>query len=218
MTAFTVAAQGRVREDFANTHLLNARLCAVRAHDVERSSAGKALGPFFDEIRADVAASILSSVASLEAFVNEVVFGSDELFGHQSTDMVRMTIELMERHPLLKKLEILTVLNGKPKPDMGKRPGQDVSALVELRNGLVHFRPEWMEKQQRHAKLGERLRNKFGLSPFFDYNEPLFPRACMSYGCAKWAVESVRDFVLEVADANGWPCAFRKLGQLFELP
>jgi hypothetical protein len=83
---------------------------------------------------------------------------------------------------------------------------------------MVHFRPEWPDEQKAHATLGERLRSKFALSPFFDASEPIFPRACMSYGCSKWAVESIRDFIVEYADGNGWTCGIKKMLPKLSLP
>ena len=167
---------------------------------------------------ANTVASILSSMAALEAFVNEIRFEPAEYFPHQVPELVASSLSQSEREPLLERVAFLSVLNGRKKPDLGRNPGQSVGALVDLRNALVHFRPEWPDEQKAHSKLGEQLRGRFALSPFFDSSEPIFPRACMSFGCAKWAVESIRDFIVEYANSNGWRYGFEVLLPRLVLP
>lgn len=143
----------RTRMNFANTHLLHAHRFALQAHTVETAHAGHPFGAFTDEIMAAVVASVLSSMAALEAYVNEVAFEPTEHFRNTSPELVRSSLIMVERQPLLDRLAFLAVLNGMPKPDLGKNPGQSVATLVELRNALVHFRPEWPDEQKAHAKL-----------------------------------------------------------------
>ena len=76
---------------------------------------------------------------------------------------------------------------------------QDAELLIALRNGLVHGRPEWHTPGQPFddvEKLGERLNEKqFSPSPFIlAEGNAYFPDKCLSYGCAKWAVESSISF------------------------
>lgn len=78
---------------------------------------------------------------------------------------------------------------------------QDIRALLELRNALVHYKSEWFDEQDNHAELSELLENKAVRSPFFTspqlLKEPLFPRAWASHGTTVWAVKTVRDTVLQ---------------------
>jgi len=214
----TLASTGRARMNFANTHLANAHRFAMLVHEVETSNAGQPFGPFIEDIMANGLATVMSSMAALEAYVNEVTFDPAAHFPAQAPDLVASSLALIARQPILERIAFLSVLNGRARPEFGRNPGQGVAALVDLRNALVHFRPEWPDEQKAHAKLGDRLRSKFALSPFFDASEPLFPRACISYGCSKWAVESVRDFIVELADDNGWTCGIKKMLPKLGLP
>ena len=213
-----MSASGQVRTNFANTHMANAHRFASLVHQVETANAGQPLGSFFEDIRANAVASVMSSVASLEAYLNEVQFDPVGHFPNQEPELVRLSLTLVERRPLVERIAFLAVLNGKQKPDMDRTPGQNVAVLVKLRNALIHFRPEWPDEAEAHDKLGAKLRHRFALSPFFEASEPIFPRACMSYGCAKWAVENVRDFVIEYAEDNGWQCGLKKMLPRLELP
>jgi hypothetical protein len=87
------------------------------------------------------------------------------------------------------------VKHGKPF-DCGAKPYQDVAALIELRNGLVHFKPEWFDQQEAHAKLSKTLAKKVEPSPFL-VSEPLFPRAWAGSSCTIWAVRSVSQLMVE---------------------
>ncbi len=70
-SATDLTATARSRMNFANTHLFNAHRFALRVHEVETTNAGEPFGAFWESIQADTLAAIMSSVASLEAFVNE---------------------------------------------------------------------------------------------------------------------------------------------------
>jgi hypothetical protein len=212
-------ATGRVRTNFANKHLMNAHRFAVVVHGVERQNVGQPFGAFIDEISANVVASVMSSVAAVEAYVNEVRFEAASHFPHQPPELVASCLQLIERQSIRERLNFLSVLNARQKPDFGREPGQSVAALIDLRNALVHFQPEWPDEQEGHARLGKRLEGRFALSPFYDDSAPTFPDRCMSYGCARWAVERVGQFLVEFENENenenGWILGIQKtLGRM----
>ena len=204
--------------NFANTHMANAHRFALLVHQEESENAGQPFGPFIEGITANVIATVMSAVASLEAFLNEVRFDPDGHFSNQTPELVKASLALVERRSILERLGFLAVLNGRPKPDLGCIPGQHIVALIGLRNALVHFHPEWPDEQVAHEKHGASHKKRFPLSPFYAATEPIFPRACMSYGCAKWAVENVRDFVITYADDNDWQCGLKKMLPKLGLP
>ncbi len=72
-------------------------------------------------------------------------------------------------------------------------------ALLELRNALVHFKPEWFNQQGKHSRLSNKLAARLR-SPWFPEPEPLFPRAWASAECAKWACNSVKDLIIDFED------------------
>ncbi len=65
-------ATARQRSNFAVQHMLAAARFARLCYKVEAENAGSPFGPFYDEIISYVTATILSSVAGLEANINEI--------------------------------------------------------------------------------------------------------------------------------------------------
>jgi hypothetical protein len=56
-------------------------------------------------------------------------------------------------------------------------PVDNAVALIDLRNAVVHFRPEWSdERLVEHDELSTNLDGKFNHSAFFP-DEPMFPSA-----------------------------------------
>ena len=97
----------------------------------------------------------------------------------------------------MEKYDLALTLRAAPPLYKGLPAYQNVDALVHLRNALIHFKPEWDDAQVKHKKLSARLQYKFALSPFLPAHEPLFPKGCMSHGCAEWAVTSVVGFLTD---------------------
>lgn len=77
-----------------------------------------------------------------------------------------------------------------------------------MRNGLVHFKPEFSGEGGRHEELGQRL-HEAHRSPFLK-GEALFPRAWASHSCASWAVERVVALEAVVSSELGVQSRFRK--------
>ena len=70
--------------------------------------------------------------------------------------------------------------------------------LIDLRNMLVHFKPEWDNDQKKHKEVEKKLKGRFELNPFWPKNNPIFfPFKCLSHGCANWAVGSSMRFILQ---------------------
>jgi hypothetical protein len=213
----TLVATGRSRMNFANSHLVGANHLALVVQQIEISNAGNPWGDFYEPMLANASAVIMLTVASLEAFLAELQFEPEARFSTQSPELKDEFFELIDRRPIPDRFCLLAMLNGRPKPDFGRRPGQDVATLIDLRNALVHYDPEWSDEKGKHSSLSARLAYKFDRCAWLP-DEPLFPRAWVSYSCCQWAVKAVRDFVLEYARDNGWAHMFEKLAQRISLP
>ncbi len=183
------------RINFALQHLLGAARLSRQAYQIERINAGQVYGPFFEELLHIVPASIMLSVASLEAFVNELFADGTERFPSVRKELLDTIWDLAERVALLEKFDLTLTLKGVPAMEKGQASYQNVDTLVHLRNALVHFKPEWDDELDKHARLSKRLKHKFSLSPFILESEPLFPKRFISHGCAEWAVRSVVEFL-----------------------
>lgn len=80
-------------------------------------------------------------------------------------------------------------------PNEGSAPWQDAATLVLARNSLMHFRPVWdhLDANKEESKIVKALKGKVPIVPAYK-SQIVFPHAFMSYGCAKWAVETVLTF------------------------
>jgi hypothetical protein len=204
----------RVRSNFANLHLLNARRFALEAKGVEQANVGAEFGAFWDELQAHATSAVLFAAFSLEAWVNEISFDRDVTFADPRERSLVDWFEQEQRNvSTLDKLGALTAIRSQTRPDYGKDPGQSVTALVRLRNALVHYKPAWSHQREDHAKLDDLLRGKFELSGWLNEPEGIFPRRCMTSSGARWAIRSVVNFTDEVEKANGWKLTLADLGK-----
>jgi hypothetical protein len=104
--------------------------------------------------------------------------------------------ETFEREPPLDKFDFALLLRHKPKLNRGARPCQDVALVIELRNALIHFKPEWDNEADRHRKISERLANRFTPNPLLN-DQNIFPRQWATHSCTQWALEQCLAFAEE---------------------
>jgi len=167
------------------------------------------------EHRALVMACIASSVSFLEAMINEWFADAADAQrkGKRIKQLDENTQSLMaslwdvetyaRTASTLEKYQAALRLSKKATYQKGENPFQDAKILIELRNALLHFKPEWVlanvgdADQADLPSLEIKLRNKFPVNPFLKDARPLFPTQCMSHGCAQWATYSAISFVGE---------------------
>ncbi len=125
------------------------------------------------------------------------------LFPELKIEVMAKLWELYEQKPILEKFEFALLLKSAPAFDRGGSPYQDVSTIIRLRNGLMHFKPEWFSAQEEHAKLSKLLAYRATLCPFFLKSEPLFPRGWTSHATVKWVIRSSLEFMLEFEHRAG---------------
>lgn len=229
-----------IRHHLSSNHLFSAYLFAQRAAQIEQI--GKPTKNQRLEHRSFVAASIMSSVAFLEAAINELyvicaehpddvhVSGhpQDSRFGCIGVDSIQLLgalwhVENFQRSAnLLDKCQTALRLAKKSEFNKGTNPYQDAKLVVDLRNLLIHFKPE-----QREIAVGPgnrlasdafeaKYRNKFAVNPIaakyagistsvgpLEADHPFFPEKCLGSDCANWAFRSMLTFTDEM---------FRRLG------
>jgi hypothetical protein len=203
----------RLRAGFAIPNLRAASHFALSAAKIERKHFGEQLSSFYDEIRYNVLASVLLSVASLEANINELLADKGNIPGI-NTSAEEVVVELLEQSSILDKYQSFLRLRGFKVMDGGSEPFQSAAVLVRLRNSLVHFKPEWHDEQNHHARIGSNLLGKFELSPFFKASDVVFPERSMSAGCANWAVCTALSFMKTFHDICG--CSFKFGDELYD--
>lgn len=210
------------RYNFAVQHLVAAARFARLCFQVEAINSGKPFGPFHDEIRSYATAAVFSSVAALEANINEVFADAQDgsiSFGTVNSKLVNEIWELIETKQILEKYQFALLIQGKDRMSKGEKAYHYANTLITARNALVHFKPEWHHQQKMHEKISRILKGKFQLSPFLDENAPIFPMRCMTHGFADWAIRSSLNFVSRFAQESGTPNKFdRFLDRLKTIP
>jgi hypothetical protein len=194
MIQITGSALAKTRMNLALHHLFAASRFAANVVRIERLNSGQAFGPFWEEILHNSLGVATLTVAALESYANEMYFEGSVLNGKVTSAAAEEIGQLVDRESILRKYSVaLSVQTGR-RMDYGKKEVQNVDALVRIRNGVVHFRPEWFGDQAEHEKLSRKLQHKFQPSQFLA-NEPLFPRSWASGSFSLWAVNSVIEFL-----------------------
>jgi hypothetical protein len=198
------------RRYLSTDHFYAAQTLCEEARKVELDLKEGRVKGFADDhrrrYRSFVIPAITSSAAFLDTSIAELL--SDVHDGHESLPnedpalvgaLARMVDWKIGRRLQLQPLEkydfVLSHFE-KVRFDKGTAPYQDAKLVVELRNALVHYEPEWLllreepAPQAEQARLERALNGKFELSPFDPSDYPFFPERCVSAGCAEWALES----------------------------
>ena len=207
--------------DFSTQHFNAATLFADVTLKIEQHPEG--VPGEYSRHQAFASGAVLSAVAFMEAYINElfthcssgVVAGVEGLTREQVGLLGRLWergIPRTARFSILQKYEIALDLLGRPQVDRGAAPYQDASALVDLRNALVHFEPELYPvpgpqapsvPQEAQPPLERKLRGRFVLNPLAREDFGFFPDQCLGAGCAQWAVSTSLSFVRSFVDHAG---------------
>jgi hypothetical protein len=194
---FKVQATGDTRVNMSVPHLLSAAILCRRVGELEHANAGQQFGEFWHDIFANASGAVFAAVAALESYANELFIDHKTVFPELRVEVMAKLWELFEQKPTLEKFEFAVLLKNGQALDRSASPYQDVDAIIRLRNGLIHFKPEWFSAQEEHAKLSVRLKHRATLSQFFPKSEPLFPRGWTSHATIVWVVQSVLEFLLD---------------------
>ncbi|TFW09446.1 hypothetical protein E4K72_05885 [Oxalobacteraceae bacterium OM1] len=197
LSPLTVQATADTRINMSVPHLLSAASLSRRVGELETKHANEELGEFWRDIFASACGAVFAATASLESYANELFIDHATVFPELREEVMVKLWELFEQKPILEKFEFaLLIKNGEPF-ERGISPYQDVGAIIRLRNGLIHFKPEWFSAREEHAKLSSHLKHRATLSPFFPSSEPLFPQGWTSHATVAWVVKSVLKFFLD---------------------
>lgn len=205
------------RPGFGLAHLRTAAKLSKLCRDVEIENEGAKFGPFFDDLTDYSTACVMSCVASLEAYINEIFIDRDKHFDSHDIHLMDDLWDVLERKNVIDKFQFSLLLKGKKKLNPSSMVVDHIKILIKLRNSLVHFKPEWVHLQKEHDKIGKALNGKFEMSPFLMSSEPIFPLGCMSHSMTKWAIRSSYDFIEEFSKASTIENRFYKFKHLFNL-
>ena len=197
-TTMTAATQ----TNLSSLYLISACSFARRVKDLEVENEGRKFAEFWDEIFGYASATILTMVAALESYINEFFTDVYDNFASVDKNTLSIVVEAHEFNSVLEKFDLALKLKKLDKLKQGDQTFQNIKLLIQLRNALVHFKPEWGDEQKEHAKLSNKLRGRFEGSSFLS-DSRLFPRAWASHGCCVWTVESTIAFIEEFEDRAG---------------
>lgn len=195
----TAEGHGRVIANFAWQHMKAAMTFREQLASIESANLSQSFGSFFEDIRSYGSGCIMSAAASLEALINEFFITSDGPLRRQLSDFEshfwgRGGIEW--KSPL-EKYQIALDMLDLPRMDERSPSFREASALIELRNALVHYKPTWDPDRQRKVEMIEVLAGKYDLSPFPDEGADFVTMRSMSASCMRWVVAATFKFMWE---------------------
>ncbi len=209
-----------LRYYFSGVHLRTARIFGCECRAIECAYGPGDWQEIVSRYQAFAIGAVFAAVAGLEAGINEVFVDAvawqeenrteatrsrpDGVLNGLDTCVVRRLAESwtkFERRDVMSKCNKALADAGLPK--MAPAEIEETKLVIKLRNELVHYKPktEWLEtgtgSRETNRVLVE-LENKFAPSPFFeDTADPFFPRKCLGYGSASWALDSIESFLRE---------------------
>jgi hypothetical protein len=214
----SASAIAGLKTHFSAQHMLAAALFARKTFEIESTYPKDLVSrePYHAH-RGYVTAAVLSAVASLEATINELFIDARDknphTFKNVDSSFPKLLAEVwdgIESISILGKYQTALILARKPEFDRGTPPYKEVASLIQLRNALVHYKPEWDTDQKEHKKIEGRLKSRFAVNPFTGPNDAFFPKKCLGHGCAEWAVESGVTFIDEFFGRLGLSSIFNR--------
>jgi hypothetical protein len=170
--------------------------------------------------RAYVLGAVFTATAFMEAGINELYlsaaegspyseFGLDDMRAAELAKKWREGEGRDRYSPVLTKFQDALTLSQLPAYDEATSPYRDASRLIDLRNAITHYKPEWDVALDKHAHLANKLQGYFPESRFADPNQVFFPHRCLGAGCAQWAVAASSNFVIDFRKRMGLNETFR---------
>ena len=212
-----LSATASAKTNFSGHHMLSAAHFARQSAIIEKNCKDGITDELRDEHRAYVTGAIIVSVASLEATITEVFISARDKdnifkdFDHTIPNVLEELLDFVEwSSKILQKYQFVLTAANKEAFDRGKSPYQEVDDLIQLRNALVHYKPEWDTDLKNHKKIEDRLEKRWlkariNLNPFAHENNAFFPKKCLGHGCAEWSVKSTIEFIEDFYRRMGFP-------------
>lgn len=194
-------------------HMMGAALFSKRVREIEEQNKGQPFGPFFSEIIWNASAATFLTVAAIEAYINEIFLSANTHFPSKIAQVVDGRWKKIAHFQTLKKYQEALRLKGKEGIPKGCSIYQNIASLIEARNALIHFQPQWHDESRSHRRIANLLKGKFDTSPFMDQGASFFPDKCMTYGYVKWAIDTAMAFANEFSDRSGILNKFTKYNE-----
>ncbi|MEX0771040.1 MAG: hypothetical protein WD035_09925 [Balneolaceae bacterium] len=213
-------------------HLLAAVMFAKKCDELEKrhKDDSKVDTVIRSEHRSYAISTIILTVAFLEATINDFFAGiSNTLKNYETIADERILDEIktlwnnkgIERQNMLYKYEQAFSILQITSFDKSKEPCQDVILLIDLRDELVHFKPEWIlfgnQFGANEHKMAQRLRGKFNPNTLLPDSMPFYPDRCLGSSCTRWAIKSSVAFTDFFYQEIGLDAPYEKYRDQFEM-
>jgi hypothetical protein len=195
------APEVKLRYNFTYNFLVGAAALTRLAIEIENKGKDATETERFEH-KAFIAGCIMQSVAALESEVWSLLnhgpghhLGSDGL-DNKSKDILSIVADSFDKESVLTKYNLILQLIRRKKLDLGVQPMQDLNLLISLRNEITHFKSLWTNELDR-KKLFKILEEKDSTPPTYspEGRQNFFPHICLSYGRAKWSLDTVVSFI-----------------------
>lgn len=191
-------------------HLAASVVFATQARELESGRMKPQVLHVRSELTAAALGCVMSSVAYLEANINEFFSHAVDEGHGEGLAKTPVVIERLRtawqssagKTTILDKYDLVLGLADAPTFRKGASPYQGVAKLIRLRNALTHFVPEWQpgggwSEDSELGALSKSLRRLFPENVLAESYEPFFIGRCLGYGSSKWAVTCSVAFVTE---------------------
>jgi hypothetical protein len=192
-----LTASGRLslRSNFAVNYMRVAIRDAQAAYDVEQANDTNHFGSWFDDMMMHVPVAVVMAAAALEANINEIIQDILDKSPHalltKGNTALLKDLKADRSGNAMGKYRKLGLLLDKV-PITNSPAWLNADILFRFRNSLMHFKPAWDSETDIHdGKLVRDLKQRIPITPAYRTGF-MFPYGFLTYGCAKWAVESAR--------------------------
>ena len=193
-----------LRSYFSRHHLFGARHFVELTLNIEDAhTEGRLFN--FDNHRVYAINAILSSVAYMEAAINQVfqdAADGEEFYLRSLSRDSKATMKKLwtnkRRLGLLEKYRLALKGARQSLLDRGSPLYERAYLVVQLRNALVHAMPTsyTVGTKDQYGWVKSLKAKRFARHPLMrNSGNPFFPDKCLAYGCAKWALNSCEKFV-----------------------
>jgi len=212
-------AKLNIRSNFAVSHLLSARRAACEACEIEQANVSADHGPWFDDMMRLVPVSVVMAGAALEASANELIqdiIDGSILSASKARKLLLQDLKEGRLGNAIEKYRQLALLFDK-EPDTGNTYWNDARLLAKFRNSFMHFKPAWDYEDIHDGALVGDLKVRIPIYRAYEDNFQ-FPYGFLTYGCAKWSVQSVLVFSAHFCALLGVKDRFSAAHLNFALP
>ncbi len=193
------------------THFKSAKHLAALSRELEEKYDGKSFAANNYINNSYVIGSVFAAVAFLESNINELIAeakdGDAQTLLHKLTEAeingIKTNSTQIESSKAAKAERISLILHKYKsflktvgKTDFEESIIDEASLLINLRNKLVHYSPEWIssDPNEKH-NIEIKLEGKFKESKLFEgTGNPFYPDKCLGSGCADWSLKTAEKF------------------------